>query len=147
MWSQPSLCFQKEDLKIELQPAVCMENKLEPVVPNKIGECEVWFLGFSFQQVRAWCISCRGQVPGGPKSVIAGRGLHTFPSHWNLHLQHRSARSIWKALGSSVTLIVVEQEPEVCWPILLSRSLTAGQVLLRADHCFVVVSPAFHTSG
>ncbi|XP_015420358.1 PREDICTED: MAP7 domain-containing protein 2 isoform X4 [Myotis davidii] len=26
----------KEDLKIELQPAVCMENKLEPVVPNKI---------------------------------------------------------------------------------------------------------------
>lgn len=26
----------KEDLKIELQPAVCMENKTKPIVPNKI---------------------------------------------------------------------------------------------------------------
>lgn len=147
MWSQPSLCFQKEDLKIELQPAVCMENKLEPVVPNKIGECEVWFLGFSFQQARAWRISCRGQIAVGPQSVIAGRGLCACPFRWNLHLQHRSARSIWKALGSSVTLIIVEQEPAVRWPILLSRSLTAVQVLLRTDRCFTVVSPAFHTSG
>ncbi|XP_036126725.1 MAP7 domain-containing protein 2 [Molossus molossus] len=26
----------KEDLKIELQPAVCMENKTKPIIPNKI---------------------------------------------------------------------------------------------------------------
>ncbi|KAJ8794617.1 hypothetical protein J1605_003088 [Eschrichtius robustus] len=29
---------QKEDPKVELQPAVCVENKTKPVVPNKIGE-------------------------------------------------------------------------------------------------------------
>nr|KAF6320608.1 MAP7 domain containing 2 [Pipistrellus kuhlii] len=34
--SDVSLEVKKEDLKIELKPAVCMENKPEPVVPNKM---------------------------------------------------------------------------------------------------------------
>lgn len=37
----PSVCFQKEDPKVELQSALCVENKTEPMVPNKIGECEL----------------------------------------------------------------------------------------------------------
>lgn len=64
---------------MELQSAVCVEKKTKPVVPNKIGECENWFLS-SFQQVQAHSTSCWGQAPVGLKSVTAGRGLCSFPS-------------------------------------------------------------------
>lgn len=76
----PSICFQKEDPKVELQPAVCVENKTKPVVPNKIGELGVSFLGSSFQEVRAHGASCGRLAPTGPKSFISARGLRTFPS-------------------------------------------------------------------
>ena len=65
---------------MELQPAACVENKTKAVVPNKIGECKIWFLGPSFKQGRAGHTSCRGQTPVGPRNVSAGGSLCTFPS-------------------------------------------------------------------
>ncbi|XP_032745522.1 MAP7 domain-containing protein 2 [Rattus rattus] len=39
--SDASLEVKKEDPKVEIQPLPDVENKIKPVVPNKIGECEV----------------------------------------------------------------------------------------------------------
>ena len=75
------MCFQKEDPKVELQSALCVEKKAEPVVPNKIGECGIWFLGSSFQKVRAHGVPCRGLAPMGLESVITARSPCTSPHH------------------------------------------------------------------
>ena len=137
----PSVCFQKEDPKVELQSALCVENKTEPMVPNKIGECEIWFSGSSFQKVRAHGVSCRELAPIGLKSIITAQSPCTFPHH---HLY----RSTWKPVGPSVTLITPAPEPGHLLARLLSRGLNCwSRSVKNWLSCSTTVSPAFGTSG
>lgn len=121
--SLPSVWFQKEDLKAELQPAMSVENKTKPVVPDKIGELRSgsWVPPFSVKGLEA--LPVMDKHPWILCAWLLAEACAASLPWWHLHLQRRSVRPIWRPLSSPVALIITVQELAGCWARLLSREL------------------------